>query len=294
MDEHIAHRIASELAAPPSRVKPTRCELRSRWRLGMPQLDACGLSEQWLQKTCGDRHWDALASFCGRAPQHWLDADGRRVYAAFAYLRLSQARLWQAAEGDTLHVSSTTAAIGRAQAWSCHRLARRGQPIGRLDMLSVFVGRQDGSNRSVRRVDLRSDDTAPCAEAEALLARAKALRVTALHAGAAADAPTRVVRPCPRSDFNGAGLLYFASFTAMADRALWDWTLLSQHDAVIDRECVFLGNTDPGAQLAVTLVDRRDEPQARLCTVRITCTSSNRHLALMRLRVASARHADPA
>lgn len=292
MDEHVAHGMAGEPVATGLRAKPTRCELRSRWRLGMPQLDACGLSEQWLQKTCGDRHWDALARLCGRAPQHWLDADGRRVYAAFAYLRLSQARLWQAAEGDTLHIASATAAIGRAQAWSCHRLARGGQPIGQLDLLSVFVGRQDRSNRSVRRVDLRSDDTPPSADAETVLARAKALRAGALHAGAAVDAPTCVVRPCPRGDFNGAGLLYFASFTAMADRALWHWGQLSQHDAVLERECAFLGNTDPGAPLSLALVDRRDEQRTRVCTVRIACTASNRPLALLRLRVAAVGDAD--
>ncbi|PMX90526.1 hypothetical protein C1X54_39295, partial [Pseudomonas sp. GW460-13] len=29
--------------------------------------------------------------------------------------------------------------------------------------------------------------------------------------------------PCPCNDFNGADLLYFASFQAMVDRAEWQW-----------------------------------------------------------------------
>lgn len=281
--------IAADIAAPAGGAAlPARWESRARWRLGMPQLDACGLSEHWLQKTCGDRHWQALARLCGRAPQHWLDAHGRRAYAAFAYLRLSQARLRQVDEGRNLHIASATAAIGRAQAWSRHRLACEGQRIGCLDLLSVFVGRQDSSNRSVRRVDLRADDAPPSDQAATLLARAKALRMTTTHARPDGDAPTLVVKPCPRSDFNGAGLLYFASFTAMADRALWQWGMLSQRDAVLDRECVFLGNTDPGAELSVALVDHRGDAQARVSTVRIACMSSHRVLAQLRVHVARA------
>lgn len=273
---------ASELAEPPAGSRS-----RARQRLGMQQLDACGLSETWLQKTCGDRHWQALARLCGRAPQHWSDGAGRRVYAAFGYLRLTGARLSQATEGRLLSIDSETHAIGRAQAWSRHRMACAGQPIGCLDLVSVFVGRADGvSNRSVQRVDLGGTDAPAPLAATSVQARAKALRAEALRRTSGGGAPAVDFAPCPRCDYNGAGLLYFASFTALADRALWQQGRLSTHDIVLERECVYVGNLDLGDGLRVSLEDERAVGDARMLSVRLAAASDERPLALMRLHVA--------
>lgn len=267
--------------------RPATCHARRRWHLGMPQLDACGLSETWLQKTCGDRHWQALAQLCDRAPQAWTDGAGRRVYAAFCYLRLSEARLARPTEGQWLSVHSTTQMTGRAQALSHHRLALGREAIGRLDLLSVFVGRADGvSNRSVQRVDLCATDAAESAEAARLKARVKAMRAEALAREVPAGAPVMGLMPCPRSDYNGAGLLYFASFTALADRALWQWGRLSAHDQIVDRECVFLGNLDIGESLCVALVDERSDGRTDALDLQITAAADGRVLVRMRLSVA--------
>lgn len=254
----------------------------------MPQLDACGLSEAWLHKTCGDRHWQALAQLWDRAPQAWADGAGRRVYAAFCYLRLSEARLARPTEGQWLSVDSTTQMIGRAQAWSRHRLALGREAIGRLDLVSVFVGRTDGvSNRSVQRVDLcAAGGVAESAEGAPLRARAKALRVEALAWAAPRGAPVMEFTPCPRNDYNGAGLLYFASFAALVDRALWQWGRLSACDHVVDRECAFLGNLDIGESLRVALGDERADGRTDVLTLQIAAATDGRVLARVRLRVA--------
>lgn len=266
---------------------PGRCRSRARQRLGMQQLDACGLSETWLQKTCGDRHWQALARLYGRAPQHWSDDAGRRVYAAFGYLRLTGARLSQATEGRMLTIDSETHAIGRAQAWSRHRVSCVGNAIGCLDLVSVFVGRSDGvSNRSVQRVDLGAVEAPAPMAAESIQARAKALRAEALRLRPCGDAPVAHFAPCPRGDYNGAGLLYFASFTALVDRAMWQMGRLSMHDMVLERECAFVGNLDLGQSLCVSLIEERVDGDVRRLSVRLTAASDERTLALMRLHVA--------
>jgi len=41
------------------RVRPWKA--RSSVILGMSRLDGCGLSESWIQKTCGEVHWRGLA-----------------------------------------------------------------------------------------------------------------------------------------------------------------------------------------------------------------------------------------
>ena len=54
---------------------------------GMPQLSYGGLSENWLLKECGDRHWWNLAGQLGFANPNFHDALGNRLYAAFTAVR---------------------------------------------------------------------------------------------------------------------------------------------------------------------------------------------------------------
>lgn len=276
---------------PPAALPPSRrpWTARSRSLLGMPQLDASGLSELWLQKTCGERHWRGLAASLGQLPQSWIDGQGRRVYAAFGLLRLQGAELWRAREGDDLTLSSTLSRVGRAQAWSRHRLHSAGRALGQLEMLSVFVSREDGvSNRSVRRVGLEPAACgAPPAAARALadLARAWRSELTAstpICAAAGAPAPMQFL-PCPRADFNGAGLLYFPSFTAFADRALWAWGRLGPQDRVQQRECLFLGNVELGEPVLVSLANEQISNDKR--TVMLHIASANRHHLVGAVRV---------
>lgn len=253
---------------------------RTSLLVGMPHLDACGLSENWLQKTCGDRHWQALARVIGRPPADWRDARGDRVYAAFGYLRLSAARLEAAQEGLRLSITTALQMAGRIQALSQHRLSMQGRQIGRLDMLSSFVVREASrSNRKVRRVEGLVPEVAPGADAAAVQQRARALRAT-WDVAADPGSPSLVMHPCPRHDFNGAGLLYFASYGAWVDRALWQWGRLTPQLRVRERECAFLGNADPGETVRVRLVSAESEGEARRWTLQLSTVDDERPLAV--------------
>lgn len=258
---------------------------RASFTLGMPQLDACGLSENWLQKTCGDRHWQALARLVGRPPMQWHDAQGERVYAAFTYLRLSGAQFATAREGQRLALMSRLQPAGRAQVHGRHHFGLEGRSIGVLDLVSSFVAREaPGSNRRVRRIDGLLPPAVPHAEASALQLRARALRAL-LCAHGDADLPALVVQPCPRNDFNGAGLLYFASFGAWVDRALWQWGRMTPRHQVQERECVFLGNADAGEAMRIRLLAASTQGTATQWTLALTCVADARPLAVTRLRV---------
>jgi probable biosynthetic protein (TIGR04099 family) len=258
----------------------------------MPQLDSSGLSEVWLQKTCGERHWSGLAQALRRPPQSWFDAQGQRVYAAFGMVRLQGAELWRAREGQTLALSGTLHPIGRVQAWSRHRLEIAGRAIGQLEMLSMFVSRSDAStNRSVRRtaMDAGGDDPPPMAitfmEHAKTWRRALAEQTSPPSAVAPHGPEPLTFLPCPRADFNGAGLLYFPSFTGFADRALWAWGLLGVDDVVLARECLFVGNLDLGESLTVRLDDQCTTTGGRRVSLRLTSASDGRLLAAIRLHV---------
>ncbi|MBT9549951.1 MAG: hypothetical protein IV088_03795 [Hydrogenophaga sp.] len=242
---------------PHRRTAATRFDREKSLQLvaGMPELNACGLSETWLQRTCGSQHWLALAQALGQPSDRWVDTRGRRVYAAFGWLRLREAQLDQSREGQSLRLNSRLRWLGRSHAWSHHRLASADIAMAELDMLSVFVSRhQAGDNHSVRRADMAEamvDDPTP--DTAGLLGRLRQWRQasTTRHPAVRSWRTT----PCPRSDFNGAGLLYFPSFTALADRAMWHWGLLEVHSTVLSRECLFLGNVGLGESIDVLLLE---------------------------------------
>ncbi len=277
---------ASEARPEDGRVRPWKA--RSSVILGMSQLDGCGLSESWIQKTCGEVHWRGLAVNQGCPAERWTDTDGQRVYAAFGIVRLKAARLNEAKEGPRLRLESRLSPVGRSQAWSRHRLVTQSGDIGQLEMLSVFVGRDEsGSNRSVRRAPMRDHGaTAVPAAAQDLADKARAWRaaVSAEAAAAREDLPAKSLRfmSCPRSDFNGAGLVYFATFTTWTDRALFSWQLVGAQDRVVERECLYLGNLDIGQEVEVRLRACRPGDTGQCFETEIRSPRDDRLLARIR------------
>ncbi len=233
---------------------------------GMPQLCYNGLSENWLLKECGHRHWLTIAQQQGQAQPEFRDATGHKVYAAFTLVRIHAARLDQVGENDAFALSSQGCPAGRAQHYSRHSLAVHGQQAGTVEMLSAFVRRaQAGNNRSVVRAAMA--DTPPAAHEPALAAAAQdfAQRGRQHRAQAADPGPAAASKrfdtlytPCPNNDFNGADLLYFASFQALVDRAEWAWMLHTQPPGrpatLLERELVFYGNLNLGDGVRTGLV----------------------------------------
>lgn len=270
---------------PPRRAAAARLDRERSLQLvaGMPELNACGLSEAWLQRTCGSQHWLALEQALGRPSDCWTDTQGRRVYAAFGWLRMREAQLDLVHEGQALRLNSRLHWLGRSHAWSQHRLATGASSLTELDMLSVFVSRHRAEdNHSVRRADM------PDAAVDELSSDSSDLLGQLRHwrqASAIRKTPTHSWRttPCPRSDFNGAGLLYFPSFTAMADRAMWHWGLLDVHSKVLSRECLFLGNVGLGESTEVRLLEDLSLLGARRIRLQVVSVEFPRCLAEIRM-----------
>lgn len=263
-----------------------------QWVAGMPELNACGLSEAWLQKSCGSQHWMGLSQALGQPSDRWADTQGRRVYAAFGWLRMREARLDLAHEGQALRLNSHLRWLGRSHAWSHHRLATGDKALAELDMLSVFVSRHSaGDNHSVRRADMPAavvDEPAP--ETSALLGQLRQWRQASETR--APPALSWRTTPCPRSDFNGAGLLYFPSFTTLTDRALWHWGLLGAQERVVGRESLFLGNIALGESVEVGLLDARVSGPEQRWRLQLVSADTRRRLAEVRV-VACASAASP-
>jgi probable biosynthetic protein (TIGR04099 family) len=259
--------------------------LPDRIVLGMPHLCLGGLSETWLLRECGHRHWFLLAHAAGRAVPDFRDCAGDPVYAAFVAVTVRDAQFDAAREHDELGFGSQLTRISRTRFMSVHRLAVRGRGVGEIVMTSVFVKRmQAGLNRSIARVEvsgLPPVETVPeCADYAAGVA---ALRRGhwAEHFGFAranADALDRlVVDPCPAQDFNGADFLYFSSFQAFVDRAEWAFFRpVNPRATTRRRDIVYHGNIEPGDRVVVVLraVRRGDSELGHWCRIERESDSS--------------------
>ena len=231
--------------------------------LGMPSLSGVGLSESWLLKELGHRHWMALAKAAGKSVPDFRDDAGNAVYAAFCAIRIEGARFDLAKENGRLAIATSLSMVSRTQVLSRHALVINGLPAGTVEMVSAFVKRTGSSNHSIARVStgwLRPTDQSG-SDLPGLAASFRSRRISH-HLGfdlndAAVGGATYSFDPCPAQDFNGAGFLYFTSFLAFVDRA--EWQLDHGRSApMMGREAYYYGNVDAGERLRVVLCARHD------------------------------------
>lgn len=219
--------------------------------LSMAQLSPAGLSEQWFLRHCGDMHWTLIARALGQRSAVFQARDGRAVYAAFCATSLRFHPLAQSLLGAEADVESTLQAVSDIRTGSVHRLTVDGQLVAELTMISTFVSHDtSGSNRRiVRNTGMAPMVLEPAGDA---LRRLDILaRDTArdLRHAAPLGAPVYCERPAPMLDFNAVGLLYFPTFSRLAETA--DYARSERLVPVMRRDVVYLGNLDQGDSVKV-------------------------------------------
>lgn len=256
------------IAAPPDGIENDSV-LSPVVKIGMPHLSLTGLSENWLLKECGHRHWFLLARAGGTPVPDFRDSVGDQVYAVFRAVAIREARFDAVEENDDLHFTSNLMRISRTQFASHHHLFCRGRKIGEIEMISSFVKRTvAGVNRSVARVELNAFPFAGEITSSALADVAGGFwnGTWVQHRGFNQDKPSKrgelVVRPNPSLDFNGAGFLYFASFPTLADRAEWELLLPPADLTTSDREVIYYGNIEPGDDVVVRINGLTGDPNS--------------------------------
>lgn len=220
--------------------------------IGMPELCRTGLSETWLFKACGHRHWLALADAHGLSEPDFRDDKGQRLYPAFTQVVLDDARLDIVEEGDDLTFACTLKRLGRNRFRSRFEISVDGATVASLCMETAFVRRTIcGDNQSAARGLVAS----PCRLPPPLTPAASFRAATWERHGQFARAERRTIAeitidPTPQEDFNGADFLYFASFQAILDRG--EWGLFRHAEPLLTttrRNIVFTGNIEVGDRI---------------------------------------------
>ncbi|MBK1840322.1 hypothetical protein JHL17_23235 [Azospirillum sp. YIM B02556] len=257
--------------------------------VGMPQLALHGLSEIWLLKDCGHRHWLMLAELFGQPLPDFRDGEGATLYATFTGLSLTGACLDRVAEHDRLDIAGRIVRISRTQYLSTQTVHANGAPVGTVTLQSIFLKRAvAGDNHSVLRAVPQPAPLFAPAPTEGLpfasLCQGFRRDNWETHRGFRRDLRRpdgeTVVDPCPAADFNGAGFLYFASFPAILDRADWALERSAGPDWITsEREIFYYGNVNPGDRLIVRRCGARDGADRRMRWVDILRESDGKRIA---------------
>lgn len=218
-------------------------------RLGMPHMGPKGLSEAWLLRELGDRHWQGLAGHLGRRPSDLTDRDGHRVYAAFRSVRMEGLDLSRAREDGCFDVATSLARLSRTQVLSTHALFVDRHAVGTVTMVTAFIRREvAGQNARVARTPVEGLDMLPDVEAP----DASVQPPSGAPVRPADCAGEVTFTPCPDEDFNGAGFLYFPAYVAFANRA--SCAILGRpfrDGALRGRRVTYFGNVDDGVPIIV-------------------------------------------
>ncbi len=230
--------------------------------MGMPHLTPFGLSESWLLKELGHRHWLLVARAANMEDADFRDREGREVYAAISALSMNGVKLLRIKANSVLTISSSVRRISRTQCWSRHDLEANGTPAGSVEMISTFVVRaREGDNHSIARVSI---DGLPEIDQRGFPQVADALRskTAAVHFGFHLDQTEvrarKTFEPDVVRDFNGAGLLYFSNFPAIADGIIrQELGFYPAQLESFDRDVFYAGNLNAGDIVDVELVSAK-------------------------------------
>lgn len=245
----------------------------------LPQTDAVGLSEGWLFKHCGEQHWEYLCAALGVGgvnSEEMRDDGGRRLYPTFVAIRARYAVPLNSVRMDErFRTAVSIRHYGRAF-FNSHVAFHNDAARFEVEMLTTFVARnREGLNdlhQSLPAARL-AYDAEPLSEPPALLSLSRRLRhkeVEDYDLGGRHFSPHAAglglsarYEPSPYSDYNGAGLLYFAAYPTITDtleRRLihnhgltadgTDWALRS---STVARDVFYHRNLNLGEELTATL-----------------------------------------
>jgi probable biosynthetic protein (TIGR04098 family) len=240
----------------------------------------------------GDWTWESVGEVCGTNVHAARTADGRPAYLSFYYYRVRGGKAVHPhglTFGDELEVTSQVFQFGGGSALTLHRLAPAGLGLDAafLDPEEVYETPHpdcmyaENLNRWVARSQPNSNrdlaGTTPSDFVYADLPRLPNRFSPRTLIGRARDAGS-FCRPQPPGfetagdeytfeypvdvvrDFNGAGLLYFASYFSIFDTALLRlWRALGRSERlflqrrVIDQKVGYFGNADLGSLFTITV-----------------------------------------
>lgn len=255
----------------------------------MPQMACNGLSENWLNRTCGDAFWDGICASLNVRSSELASTAGARLYPTFiAILGSYGDGVSRVRENDVLDASVEVSRYGSSFFAGKASLTGGAGQVLTQELLTAFVERVDSQRNDLRKSapDAALACTAPeLTDPPRLLQLSRGVRKQTLSEydldgrsiPLADGEPLFETRyePSPYFDYNGAHLLYFASYPTISDNAErrfmnaeggTDWALRS---STMRRHTFYLANLNLGdaVRVRVNYAERRGGEQVLHTTI---------------------------
>jgi probable biosynthetic protein (TIGR04098 family) len=262
--------------------------------IGMPQLGPYGLSENWLLRHLGDLHWQIICEGLGELSRDIRDEQGHRLYASFIRVMWSATQtLSRFGESDSLSGTIKMVRYGDGLFDSESTLQVAGASLS-VRMVSLFSRREkeDSNERLLPATPLVPAGCAipdlelvPPFVSDHRLLRTGRLATLELRDERfdVAEAPTETVRYPINGyfDFNGANLLYFASYPTIADiclsqgaaaRSIGFERFVTRYSPVA-RDIFYFGNAELNDSIDCAVISHADGTNRLRCSAGLTRAS---------------------
>ena len=193
----------------------------------MPQMANSALSESWLLKYLGDKHWFLLSEGFNKKSSEFKDENGNRMYATFVRISFSTSPLISYKENEIINFNSKIEGFGnhtfissiKGKSSACEIYAT---------LLTTFSTRANDNNNEISKsnLDLITTRISQLSKTPIHLNDYRLLRKGLLEeiSSSFGNFPItdNIIFSCeyevnPYYDINGVGLLYFAAYPIISD-----------------------------------------------------------------------------
>jgi probable biosynthetic protein (TIGR04098 family) len=193
----------------------------------MPQMANSSLSESWLLKYLGDKHWFLLSEGFNKKSSKFQDDNGNRLYATFVRINYSTSSLNNFKENETIHFNSKIEGFGSNTFISSINGKSLDNEI-KATLLTTFSIRINDNNNEINKgnVDLIPNRIVQLSKTPIYLNDYRLLRKGLLDEIQSDFGffpnTDNIIFTCdydvnPYYDINGVGLLYFAAYPIVSD-----------------------------------------------------------------------------
>lgn len=223
----------------------------------MPQMANSALSESWLLKYLGDKHWFLLSEGFNKKSSEFQDDNGNRLYATFVRINYSTSTLNNFKENETIKFNSKIEGFGSNTFISSINGKSLGNEI-KATLLTTFSIRVNENNNEINKgnVDLISNRIGQLSKTPIHLNDYRLLRKGLLDEVSSdfGGFPNtdKVIFTCeydvnPYYDINGVGLLYFAAYPIVSDSCFLQYfnDYKSYSHQTIYRDIFYFANCNP-------------------------------------------------
>lgn len=244
--------------------------------INMPQMDFCGLSENWLLKKAGNYHWQEIFEKANLKSKNLVNDYGKRMYPAFIAIKCKyNSPLNKVKENDNINLKINLKQYGNVFFNSNITFYNKKISL-KLEMLTAFVVRENEYfNDFIKEKSNFFHNFESLKHPPKLLNINKRIRLNKIDRYNLSGYlfKKKVIRnknkmdfePSPYTDFNGARMLYFAAYPTISEiitrniinkKKIFnlknDWALLT---STIKRDIFYYGNLNLGDKLTVVIND---------------------------------------